>query len=506
MSDTNYMDPRYAHWLERKQLQQNLKSKSVAGGVQTILAQIIAFVMNMATTIFMARLLSPEAYGIIAMVTSFTGFVLIFKDIGLTQAIIQKEHITQDEVSQIFWLNLVIGIMLGLVILLLGPALSYFYQEPRLTNITRIFSFVGLLGGLAAQHTALLNRQMQFKKLGLITILSSGISLGTGILLASLGWGYLAIAYMTLMQALVQTILLWILCDWKPNTFKLTRQIKHYVHFGAGITGFNTINYFSRNLDNILIGKMIGAPALGLYSRAYQLLMLPISQIRDPLNGVGIPALSTLNEQPEKYRSYYKEFLFLFSFFSVPAVVLLFICAEPLIHLILGSKWISAAPIFRMLAITALIQPIASTRGMILISTGQSKRYFNWGVWNAVVVIIAFIIGIRWGVTGVAVGYALANYLILIPSLRFCFKNTPVQVADFFQTIAPVFGFSMSSGALTFLLISDLHTRHTAVQILVATLLFGIIYLGSWMLFKPSRKQLAGVWSLIQTLLIKRKK
>jgi PST family polysaccharide transporter len=506
MTATTTIPHRYAHWLERKHLEQNLKSKSVSGGIQTIGAQIVAFLMNMASTIFMARLLTPEDYGIIAMVTSVTGFVLIFKDIGLTQAIIQKEHITQDEVSQIFWLNLLIGLLLGAIILLMGPALSHFYKEPRLTNITRVFAFVGILGGLAAQHTALLNRQMQFKKLALITVLSSCISLATGILLAYKGWGYLSIAYMTLIQAVVQTLLYWTLCNWRPNAFKLTKQIKHYINFGAGITGFNTINYFSRNLDNILIGKLIGASALGLYSRAYQLLMLPISQIRDPLNAVGIPALSTLNEQPEKYRNYYKEFLFLFAFFSMPAVVLLFICAEPLILLILGPKWISAAPIFRLLAVTALIQPIASTRGMIMISTGQSKRYFKWGIWNAVVVIFAFLAGIQWGVNGVAIGYALANYIILVPSLQFCFKNTPVSVSDFFKTIAPVTGFSLVSGVATWVLFKELQVQHPFTQILLGLILFGSIYLTSWMLMKQTRMQLYGIWNLIQTIVYKRTK
>lgn len=496
----------YAHWLDRKHLEQNLKSKSVSGGIQTIGAQIVAFLMNMAATIFMARLLTPEDYGIIAMVTSITGFVLLFKDIGLTQAIIQKEYVTQDEVSQIFWLNVLIGLLLGVIILLMGPALSHFYKEPRLTNITRVFASVGILGGLAAQHTALLNRQMQFKKLALITVLSSSISLATGILLAYNDWGYLSIAYMTLTQAIVQTLLYWILCNWRPNAFKLTKQIKHYINFGAGITGFNTINYFSRNLDNILIGKLIGASALGLYSRAYQLLMLPISQIRDPLNAVGIPALSTLNEQPEKYRTYYKEFLFLFAFFSMPAVVLLFICAEPLILLILGSKWISAAPIFRLLAVTALIQPIASTRGMILISTGQSKRYFKWGIWNAVAVIFAFVAGIQWGVTGVAVGYALANYVILVPSLQFCFKNTPVSVLDFFKTIAPVTVFSITSGFATWILFKELQEQHALTQILLGSILFGSIYFASWMLLKQTRMQLYGIWNLLQSIVYKRTK
>ncbi|MEQ1796433.1 MAG: lipopolysaccharide biosynthesis protein [Lacibacter sp.] len=493
-------------WFLRNHGETDLRKKSISGGIFTVGAQIMSFIVNIGSTVVMARMLLPEDYGIVTMVTSFTGFVLIFKDLGLAQAVIQKETITQREVSMVFWLNFYISIFLGLLVLGLGPLLVSFYKEDRLLYITSAYAGVAILGGLSTQHAALLNRQMKFKSLAIITIISSFISLLVGITLAYLDFGYWAIVSISLVSAFVQAILLWISCDWRPVYLRINKSIKQYVHFGAGVTGFNMINYFSRNLDNILIGKFIGAPALGLYNRAYQLLMLPISQLRDPLNAVGTPALSSLIHQPEKYRNYYKQYLFLLSFFSLPIVVFLFVCSKPIILLVLGPNWTSASLIFQLLAITALIQPIASTRGMILLSSGQSKRYFMWGVWNAAAVIIAFFIGVQWGISGIAIAYAISNYLILVPSLYFCYKNTPVKVSDFFTASLPPFVFSVIGGLAAYGSSLYLQQQHTLLQIIVPFLLFSIVYLAGWMLFPPTRKQLKGLIEMAKGIISKKSK
>lgn len=493
-------------WFNRNHGETDLRKKSISGGINTVGAQIVSFVLNIGSTVLLARLLLPEDYGIVAMVTSFTGFVLIFKDLGLAQAIIQKEHINQKEVSMVFWLNFSISIVLGLIVLGLGPLLVSFYKEPRLLSITFVYAAIALFGGASTQHSALLNRQMKFKELATITVIASFVSIVMGLLLAYLNFGYWAIVSINLISAFVQAVLLWVYCDWRPSFTKMDKGIKEYVHFGAGVTGFNMMNYFSRNLDNILIGKYIGAQALGLYNKAYQLLMLPISQLRDPLNAVGTPAMSSLFNQPEKYRKYYREYLFLLSFFSLPVVVFLFVCSQPIILVLLGPNWTSASSIFQLLAITALIQPIASTRGMILISSGQSKRYFMWGLWNTVSTVIAFFIGVQWGISGIAIAYAISNYAILVPSLFYCFKNTPIQVSDFFTTSVPSFSFAVVGGVAAYFSSVYLKDYHPLLQIIIPFFLFAVLYLAGWMILPSTRKQLKSVVDLAKTILNKKKK
>lgn len=464
-------------------------------------AQVMAFALTMVSTIILARLLLPEDYGLIAMVTSITGFVLIFKDLGLAQAVIQKDQITQQEVSKVFWLNIIISFVLAGVIAALAPVLVYFYGESRLYSITFAYSAVAILGGLSVQHSALLKRQMQFRVLASITITSSALSIVTGIVLGFLGAGYWALVVINVGSSLFSVIMLWWRCSWRPDITRVDKSIMDYVRFGADISGFNMINYFSRNLDNILIGKFIGSSALGLYNRAYQLLMIPITQLRDPLNAVGIPAMSSLDFKGERYRGYYRQYVFLLAFFSMPIVVFLAICAKPIILLVLGENWIGASLIFQLLAIVAFIQPSASTRGMVLISSGQSRRYLYWGLINAVLVIIAFFVGINWGINGLIIAYAVANYAILIPSLVFCFHNTSVRLADFLLEASSPATFSIVGGLVTYLVYQQLASLHSIVILLICFPVFVASYLVPWIIMPSTRNKLLKVKELTQTIL-----
>ncbi len=496
---------RYAHWFVRNHQQGDLRSKSIKGGVSTVGAQIISFILNIGSTVLLARLLLPNDYGLVAMVTSFTGFVLMFKDLGLSQAIIQKEEVNQHEVSMVFWLNVYVSIILAILVLLMGPALVAFYKEPRLMYITAAYALVALMGGISTQHAALLNRQMKFKIISRITIVASFVSLAVGMTMAWYGMGYWALVAINVVSTFVQALLMWFMCNWRPQFLKIDKSIKAYVQFGAGVTGFNIVNYFSRNLDNILIGKYIGAGPLGLYSKAYQLLMLPISQLRDPLNAVGTPAMSSLLNDKEKYRKYYNEYIFLLAFFSMPIVVFLFVCSKPIILLVLGPQWVDASIIFQLLAITAFIQPIASTRGMVMLTSGQSKRFFMWGVYNAIAVVIAFFVGVNWGINGIAIAYAIVNYVILVPSLHFCYKNTPVKVGDFFKASAPPFLFSIVAGALAWFVSLQLNDSNLYLQILLPLTVFGIVYLILWWPLSITRAKLMGIVSIAKTILQKGK-
>ncbi len=491
-------------WFNRNQQEGSLREKSIKGGLSTVGAQVVSFVLNIGSTILLARLLLPSDYGLVAMVTSFTGFVLMFKDLGLTQAVIQREKITQPEVSMVFWVNVYVSIILAILVAAMGRVLVWFYNEPKLLSITLAYAFVAIFGGISAQHSALLNRQMKFAILSRITIVASLISLLVGLLLAWYGFGFWAVVSISVVSVFVQTILLWLYCSWRPVYLSIDASIRSYITFGAGVTGFNIVNYFSRNLDNILIGKFIGAAPLGLYSKAYQLLMLPISQLRDPLNAVGTPALSALIKEPEKYKNYYKEYVFLLSFFSMPIVVFLFVCSRPIIVLVLGPNWIEASSIFQLLAITALIQPIASTRGMVMLTSGLSNRYFWWGVYNAIVVIISFFIGVQWGISGIAIAYAIANYSILLPSLQYCFKGTHIRVFDFFEAALFPFFISLIAGLAAYYVYNYTLNYSSYIQVLLPFLVFGLVYILSWGILPATRKRLSGVLGIAKTILKKK--
>lgn len=289
-----------------------------------------------------------------------------------------------------------------------------------------------LINGMTVQHSALLNRQMKFYALAKIQVLSTLIGIASAIVAAKYGLGYWALVINSVVTSVTSVIGTWLSSGWMPGMPRKSAEVKAMVKFGSDIVGFNIINYFSRNLDNILIGRFHGSGPLGLYSKAYQLLMMPITNLRDPMNRVAMPSLSRLQNEPERYRNYYLKLLSILAVASMPLIAFMFVCADRIISLVLGQQWLGASDVFKILALAGLIQTVGSTRGLVLLSTGKSRKYLYWGGANAVSTCLAFVIGVPWGPEGVAISYTIANYLLLYPSLYYVFKETPVRVQDFF--------------------------------------------------------------------------
>ena len=420
----------------------DLKRKSVRGGMVTFASQGANVIIGLVSTVVLARLLSPNDYGVMAMVVAVTSFAGLFRDLGLSSAAIQKHTLTNAQQSNLFWVNVALGTALTAGLAAAAPLVVWFYHKPEVLWVTVALSANFLIGSLATQSGALLVRQMRFGRQAVATISGALVTLAMSVALAFHGFRYWSLVWGQLAGGLVSTGLMLVLSPFRPGLPSRGTGLREMLKFGAHITAFDFVNYFARNLDSILIGRCWGAEALGFYSRAYSLMMFPINNLRGPINAVAFPAMSRLQKQPDQFRGYYRKVTLLLAFVSMPLTAYLFVAAGPVIRLTLGAKWDRVAPIFAILAITAFIQPVASLRGLVLLSTGRGKRYLHWGIFNAVSVSIGFLCGISWGATGVAAAYAGINYLILYPSLILAFRQTPLKPCDFF---VPIGGPAMSS-------------------------------------------------------------
>lgn len=413
----------------------SLKKHAVRGGAVSVFSQGCGFILRMVSTIILARLLSPADFGLIAMATVISNFAAVFKDIGLSMATVQKADIKHDQISTLFWINVVVGICITSSFIAIAPLVSWFYGQPELLFITMILGVTFIFAGLTTQHKALLTRHMKFFILGVIEVLSMLAAVVVAIVAGLCGSGYWALVLFHLSLAMGSAIGMWMAMPWRPGLPKRNSGVKEMLAFGGNITGFNFINYFARNLDDILIGRYVGSAALGLYRKAYDLLMFPIQQLTHPIAVVAIPALSQVQNKPELYCKYYLKAISSIAFISMPVVVLLYIYSIEIILILLGEQWVEAAPIFKILAITAFIQPVSTTVGVVLVSLGQSGRFLRYGILNSIAVACCFVVGIRWDAIGVASAYAVANYIILFPSLWYCFHLTPVSIVSFCKAI-----------------------------------------------------------------------
>jgi O-antigen/teichoic acid export membrane protein len=433
--NTNCHAETNGRFLDSEYLKHDLKGHSIRGGAVTMAAQALKFLLHTGSTVILARLLTPQDFGMIAMVASISGFVALFKDMGLSMATIQKAEINHSQVSTLFWINVAVSFVLALVLAMGAPIISWFYGEPRLTLITLVLSGTFIFSGFTIQHRALLRRHMRFSQIAVIDISSICIGITTGIIMAWYGAAYWALVGMSFVTSLSQVALVWVFCRWRPDLPVRGAGVLSMVRFGGHLTGTSFVDYFARNADNILIGKFIGADALGLYAKAYNLFMMPITQIRSPLIQVAMPVLSSLQNQPKRYTKYYQRLIDIIASLTIPLTLYCAIEANFLIRSLLGQQWLGAVFVFRILAIAALIQSIAGTRGLVLISHGFSDRFFYFGVFNSIVTVASFIVGLPFGINGVAVGYTVAKFFIFIPSLFYCFHKTPITVSLFIKTL-----------------------------------------------------------------------
>jgi PST family polysaccharide transporter len=384
----------------------------------------------------LARLLTPQDFGLIAMVTAVTGFVTMFKNMGLSKATVQKAEINHGQISTLFWINVVFSIGVMLVIAALAPAIAWFYGEPRLKWITLALAGAFIFGGLTVQHQALLRRNMCFGSLALIQIISTLAGVVTAIIAAFYGAGYWSLVLMQLATAIAGAIAVWVACGWRPGLPVWCSGVREMLAFGGNLTGSSFLNYFARNADNLLIGKFCGSGSLGLYSKAYGLLMLPLRQIKGPISAVAVPALSRLQNDPETYRRYYYRAISTIAFITMPLVAMLAALSHEIITIVLGKQWADSAIIFKVLAFAAVFQPIWSTLGWIYTSLGQTKRLMRWGLVMVPLIVLSFVIGLPWGALGVATSYTVCFlFLIMVPSFWYAFRYSPVSLTGLFRAI-----------------------------------------------------------------------
>jgi PST family polysaccharide transporter len=419
-------------------LKADLGARTARGGMVVLASQALKFVINMATTIVLARLLSPQDYGLISMVLVVTGFVSLFKNMGLSAATMQREEINYEQVSTLFWINVAVSVALMILTVALAPAIAIFYREPRLTWITMAFAAGFLFSGLVVQHEALLKRQMRFVPLAIAELVSMIAGIVVGIILAWRGAGYWALVANQLVLGFVYAVSIWIACRWRPGPPVRYSGVRSMLAFGGHLTGYGFFNYFSRTLDNLLIGRVWGAQQLGLYAKAYQLLLLPIDQLSSPLDGVAVPALSRLVDEPERYRHAYLRMLEKVAMFSMPGVALMIGTSDWLVRIMLGPQWSGTAHIFALLGIVGLIEPVANTMGWLLISQGRARQLLKWGMIDGTISIVSILAGLPWGAIGVAASYSIVG-LCVRKQLLFWFtgRQGAVRTSDIYRTIAP---------------------------------------------------------------------
>lgn len=407
------------------------------GALAAIVTQLVRISTQTGSVILLSRLLTPVDFGTYAMASPVLAFAGLFQDLGLGHATVQKDKLTQNELSALFWVNLSVGAVLAVTQVALSPFVASFYSMPNLAPLTSGMSVTLLLSGADVQHLSLLTRQMRFWTLAGLESAAALTGLLTSAVVAFVYHTYWAILAGSLASGVVLAGGAWLSSGWLPSRPGSIRAAREMLSFGFGVTGYNLAEFLSRNTDAMLIGKAWGAAPLGAYNRAYRLLLFPLQQVSNPMVRIMLPTLSGLLKEPERYREAFRRAVLPALLLVLPGVAFMIASADRLVETLLGGQWSEAAPIFVALGIAGLLQTCNSPATWLFLSQGRAKEYMRWGVFNVSTSIFAFLCGLPFGPIGVASAYSISE-CVRTPILWWLVgRSGPVRHQDLIRVVGP---------------------------------------------------------------------
>jgi O-antigen/teichoic acid export membrane protein len=408
----------------------DLKEKTIRGGTARLVGYAAKSLVRLGSVIILARLLDPSDFGLVAMVIAVTGVFDVFATGGLSAATVQRVEVSDAQISTLFWFNIAIGVLLGLLCLAAAPVISMFYNEPRTALVIFAVAPAFVFNATGVQHLALLQRQLRYVTLAVIEVGGELIAATIAIAMAVAGCGYWAIVANVVTGSFAVTIGAWAASGWRPVAPRRVGDVSSMLRFGGTITLNGLVVYTAYNLEKILLGRYFGLDALGLYGRAYELVNLPTRIVNAAIGAVAFSSLARLQGEPVRLKSYFLKGYFLVVSITLPATIACAVFADDIILVTLGPKWTEASTIFRLLAPTILVFGMINPLGWLLQSVGLQERSLKIGLVLSPLVICSYLVGLPYGPSGVALAFSTAMVLWLVPHLCWCLHGTTISVRE----------------------------------------------------------------------------
>jgi len=481
-----------------------LRHKSVRGAFFMATAGGIEFAVRLVATLILARILAPEDFGLVAMVMALTGLVDIAKDLGLGTATVQRKDISHREISSLFWINVSVGGVLALAFLAVSPAVSWFYGDGRLMAVTAALATTLLWGGMAIQHEALLSRQLKQGPLAFIRLFATVLSSCFGIALALRGLGYWALVLREVARSLIYLLGVWWFCRWMPALLFRPKEVRGFLNFGKDLTVTNFVISIVGKIDGVLVGKFFGPGALGAYRQAQNLIFTPVEQLNGPVLSVAQPGLSSLQSDPDRYRRYYQRVVGFVALVTMPLGVFAVAYSEDITLLVLGEKWLSAAPFLGIFAVAAAIRPTIATTGIVLITLGRSKVLLGLALGHSLVLTLLMGAGLPWGALGIAVAHVATSVIFIPLNLHYSFKGSPVTVGSFWSAIRMSLASSVFMGVSLIVFRLTFPIAHSLPSLLAGCAIGATTYLLPWLLLPSGRAELRLILQDVHNAVLRR--
>jgi O-antigen/teichoic acid export membrane protein len=418
------------------------------GGVASVAGVYVNGILQIVGVIILGRLLTPEDFGLVAIVMVLMRFAPLLIDFGTADATTQRTKITQGQSSTLFWLTSAIGCAVALSLVVCSPLIAWLYHEPRLQSVAVWSAITFVLAGMSAQHLALLRRTMQFGVIAKIQILSAIAGLVSAILIAISGYGYWALVLRPIVSAGCIAAGAWLACRWRPGRPVLDAEVKSMVGFGLHVLGGSIPFSMTNVADRIALGLFYPLRDVGFYQNAQNMydnaLMAPLGQ----LHGVGSAGLSKLRSDLEMLRQKYEATLSALAFFVMPTAAILSVTGQDLTVTLLGEKWRESGLLLSIMALRGIVEFIEFSQGWLHVCGGRADRWKNSALVSTVVRVAAILGGLPFGAQGVAIALVVAGWLIAFPSVVYAGRPLGIGAALVIRAVAgPLLGATLAVAA-----------------------------------------------------------
>jgi PST family polysaccharide transporter len=478
------------------------RHKTINGITWSIASRLGRLALMFVINVILARLLSPREFGLIAMITVITSFASLFTELGFSAALVQKQDVRPVHLSSIFWLNLGAGLILTLIFIAGAPLIAHFYQEPMLTPLTILISTNFLIGSLNIVQNTLLTKSLDFKTLSIVEISALAVAGTVAIAMALLGFGAWSLAAQSVIISAVSAAMLWILSSWRPSFVFRWAAIKDLLGFSMSLFGTKVLNYWVRNIDYLLIGRFLGSSPLGIYNRAYDIMLFPLVSVSQVLSRVMFPSMSIIQEDKQRVASLYLKMTRAIALVTFPMMLGLFVVVELFVLVIFGTQWAGMIPVLRVLSLVGMTQSIGTLNGSLYLSQGKADLQLRVGLVLKTIAILGIVIGLQWGIVGVAIGYATASFINSYPSFYFAGRLVNLTYWGLLRNLAGVFGCAALMAALVWATGLLLPTTWPQWVLLTIQVSFGIlvyisiVHLAKLRAYREVRELVSEQWKL----------
>lgn len=410
---------------------------ALRGGIVSLAMQYGNGVLQIVASIILARLLAPEDFGLVAIVTVLTSFAPILIDFGLGDATAQRSRITPRQISSLFWFSTAIGLTVAIVVAACSPLIATIFREPRLEPIASCAAITFVLWGVSSQHLALLRRTMQFGAIARIQVSSTFVGVVVAVAMASCGYGYWALVLRPIINALCAAFGAWTLCRWRPGFPAFDGEVKSMVRFGLHVVGFGVVYSLAKAVDRLGLGLFYRPDVVGYYQNATVLYEYSILLALGQVTGVGSASLSKLQSDPVALRQRYEAALSTLAFFIMPIAAILSVTAQDVTVLLLGERWQVAGSLLSIIALRGIFQVVEGSQAWLHLSLGRPDRWQNWGIVTLGVQVVAVLAGLPFGAEGVAAASVVPCVLLAVPSIVYAGSLIGIDAAAVMRTVTP---------------------------------------------------------------------